>query len=186
MPDNLEIFEYETNPLLKDIDLDGVLDIDEIKNLTNPSNPDTDYDRIPDYKDLENGSLASTPTATPLPITIGFSQESVTLQQFGLYPVYQINENLGQAVIDVVLSSPVSYEVKVDYTTQKYVDDPNPEITSGQLIFAPNKTKMSIIINIDRNSEAEPDKTILVVLKNPSAGVNIDTYQAELLILDDD
>ncbi len=109
-----------------------------------------------------------------------------------------VEEGVGSAVADVILSRPSTNPVTVDYATATIAsDDPalgNPSTgfavageaytpVSGTLTFAPGDVKKTISVPIiDDSLFLESDRYFEVVLSNPSSGTSLSDTQGKLLI----
>jgi len=99
----------------------------------------------------------------------------------------QVSEDVGTAVVDVVLSPASAETVSVHYETLPGTAllDEDFEGSSGDLVFAPGETKKSIQIPIINDAVAEPRETVRIRLSS-SAGANIFRSESLLIINDDD
>lgn len=192
LPDGIEVYELGTNPTLPDSDFDGIRDDEEVRNILNPTQRDTDLDGTPDSRDAEPGAAAFNPptaTITPTPVTVSFNARPTFLALLtGQRPRYEIDEDRGRAIIEVVLSAPTDRQIQVDYATG--ISDALPGqdyyTASGTLVFHPGQDRATFTVEIIPDSEDEPDETILLMLKNASPGLEIATRDAELVIADND
>ncbi len=95
------------------------------------------------------------------PISIRFGQGSrlLGLLDAGNVPVYEVNENQGRAIIDVILSAPAGQEIRVDYATNDStaVAGQDYQIARGTLVFysGTNRQTFDVIIINDNLDESE-------------------------------
>ena len=103
-------------------------------------------------------------------------------------PQYTVTENQGPAIIEIILNRPADQQIQVDYATDRNNARPGDDYidAGGTLVFAPGDERKIFEITIVNDDEQEPAETIILTLKNPSPGVNIETAIAELIITDDD
>src|SRR5262245_61328868 len=90
----------------------------------------------------------------------------------------------------VTLDQPQSAPVTVDYSTPNTLGTASPgsdyTATSGTLTFAPGETSKSITVQVNGDTNVEPDETFFVNLANPSGNATIGDTQAAATILNDD
>lgn len=197
LPDGAEVKELNTNPTRKDSDFDGIPDDEEVKNILNPESRDTDADGTPDAFDEFPGqpptaTPASTtaPTATPQPRLARFTnpQPFLTRPFFSQLNRYQISEDAGAAVIEVELTPAANQQIQTRYQVESGNATPNLHyrLVGDTVIFNPGDTRQTFRVEIIDNSQADGDKLLFLVLRDPSPGVQLDNARLELLILDNE
>ena len=88
---------------------------------------------------------------------------------------YEVDESVGEAVIDVVRTGNTNRAARVDYEildgTATYGQDYLPAQRSGTLAFAPGEAIQQIRIPIIDDTVVEPRESISLVLTNPTGGL---------------
>ena len=102
---------------------------------------------------------------------------------------YEVDENVGDAIIDVVRTGNTNRAATVDYQildgTATYPLDYLPAQTSGTLTFAPGEDNKQIHIPIIDDTIVEPRESISLVLTNPSGGVPLGGQRLATLFIND-
>lgn len=103
---------------------------------------------------------------------------------------YEVDEGVGEAVIDVVRTGHTNRASTVDYElidgSAIYGLDYLPPQTTGTLSFAVGETLQQIRIPIISDSVVEPRETISLVLTNPTGGVPLGGQRLATLAINDD
>ena len=101
---------------------------------------------------------------------------------------YEVMENAVSATITVTLSSPSGVISQVDYQTSDWTAIAGVDYTaaSGTLIFTPGETSKKFSVPILDDSLSEPQKSLKLILSNPSNAALTAFTEATLLINDDD
>ena len=102
---------------------------------------------------------------------------------------YNVNEDAGQATIEVRRSGSLVETVTVTYATQDgtAVAGLDYEAMSGQLTFGPNVTSRTFSVTILDDEIAEGTEYLMLLLSNPSANARLgERSSAQLNILDDE
>ena len=122
-------------------------------------------------------SPTPTPTPTPIPILVSFSSAS-----------YSYRENAKNAIMQVVLSTNSSEEVRVNYQvtggTASAGSDFN--LVNGELVFPSGTTSKNISVNLVNDKVKEPDETTFVALTNPRNAILGSIPMATFTIRNDD
>lgn len=100
---------------------------------------------------------------------------------------YEVMENAGSATITVVLSNPSGVISQVHYQTSDWTAIAGADYvaTSGDLTFAPGETSKTFNVTILDNSLFGPQKSLNLILSNPS-NVALTAPEAALLINNDE
>lgn len=105
-------------------------------------------------------------------------------------PVYTVNENAesGTAVITVNRSGALDTKVTVNFraSSATAVTNVNYLPTEGTLTFGQGETLKTFAVTIINNTLVEGNKTVSLLLSNPSEGAILDQAGATLNIADDD
>lgn len=91
------------------------------------------------------------------------------------------------ATFRVTLAEAVSSEVRVSYTTSDLTANAGSDYAakSGQLVFAPGQTLMTVPVTIFGDAIAEPDERFRLTLSNPT-NATLERPAGEAVIQDDD
>jgi hypothetical protein len=101
---------------------------------------------------------------------------------------YSVDEGAGTATITVILSAASDQTVTVDYTTSSGTASAGSDyaVANGTLSFSPGVTSRTFSVVIVDDAVDEPDETVALVLSNPVNAQFGTTYQAALIIVDND
>lgn len=141
-----------------------------VKSFTVPILDDGDQENIETVTlTLSNPVNASLGVLTTATLSI-IDNESTTVQ-FGT-PSYTINENGGQAAIQVTLSSAAAFSITVNYATSDgtALAGSDYTATSGTLTFNPGETSKTINVAILDDSAFESNETVNLTLSNVTPG----------------
>jgi serine/threonine protein kinase len=105
---------------------------------------------------------------------------------FGL-PTYEVQENQGRAIIEVILSESVPRQIQVDYTIgdNTATSGQDYEQTGGTLVFNPGQQRKTFDVRIIEDNLVEGEEIANLSLNN-AVGASIATRRARLVILDND
>ncbi|HEY0735113.1 MAG TPA: Calx-beta domain-containing protein [Herpetosiphonaceae bacterium] len=130
-------------------------------------------DAVDEANEVINLSLSD-----PLHATLGLSSTAtITIQDDDIVPSVAfdlakitIHENVGQANVEVELTSASNNPITVDYTTNNGTASAGSDYTatSGMLIFDPGETRKTFSVPIADDGVAEPNETINLTLSNPT------------------
>ena len=104
-------------------------------------------------------------------------------------PAYTVNENSGNAIINVTRLEGNSGEVQVSFAVDGGTATPSADFTpmSGDLTFSDGETSKSITVPILNDSLVEPDETVRLTLSDPTGGALLGVVpDATLNISDND
>lgn len=196
LPDGAELNELPTDPLRPDTDFDDIRDDVEVRNLWDPESRDTDLDGTPDaFDDSPDQPPTSTPETTPgsdlSGIQVGFSEDQPFLARVFLSspPRYRIDENNGEAIVEVSLDRPADRLVEVEYyiVNSSANAEQDYTFTPGTLALGQGEQVGYIEITINDDDENESGQEVIIMgLRAPSPGVSIEQPRIELEIVDND
>jgi uncharacterized delta-60 repeat protein/uncharacterized repeat protein (TIGR01451 family) len=101
---------------------------------------------------------------------------------------YQVNENVGSAVITLIRTngSAGTVSVIINTTNGTAISGVDYNGITNTVTFLQGQTNKTVSVPIINNSIIQPDRTLKLIVHNPTGGASVGVGQADLTIIDDD